>query len=134
MKNSIEKNTQLILGFVGLFAVLIWIVSSAGLGDWSPYMYQATGIAIAVIMLIEGGVITYFQQRKYRKIDVKDFVVWLTTLTSGAVLINSLIGFQLVKQNMPAVVVSFFGNISVIVGIIAAIIIIIQMVTPRFEG
>lgn len=133
MKNTIEKNTKYILGALGFFSMLVYVINSFKLGDWSPYMYQITGIGLSLILFIEGGVITYFKKQKYQKIDVTDFVVWLTTAIAGIVFINSIMGFQIVAMRMPQAVITFVGNVSGIVGIIAGIILTIQVFTPSIN-
>lgn len=131
--DTVEKNTKYILGILGFFSMLIYVIQSFKLGDWSPYMYQITGIALSIILFIEGGVTTYFKKQKYRKIDMSDFIVWLTTAVAGIVMVNSILGFQIVARNMPQAVATFVGNVSGIVGIIAGILFTIQALTPTMN-
>lgn len=130
IKSNIEKNTRYVLGLLGFFSMLAFVIQSFKLGDWSPYAYQVTGIALSAILIIEGGVVTYFKKQQYRKIDFSDFVVWITIFVSGIVFMNSILGFKIVSMNMPSAISNFVGNVSGIVGIIAGMILVIQAFTP----
>ena len=134
MKNTVEKNSQLVLGLLGLFIVITYIVNSFKLGDWSGAIYQATGIALFLLLMIEGGVLVYFQTQRYKSIGWKDVVVWLTAGVAFMVLLNTILTIQLIGDAMPLNVIEFAGTSSGFVGIVAGFMIILQMVTPRIRA
>lgn len=131
---NLEKNTQLVLGIIGLTALLIYILNSVNLGEWSPNIFIVTGIALFLILIIEGGVATYFKAGRYKSLDVGDVIIWATMVVAGLVLLNTLIGFQAVANLMPQSVIDFAGTSSAIVAGFAGVIVVIQMITPRFKG
>ena len=133
MAKTMEKNTQLVIGILGLIVLLIYVINAFKLGDFSTQIYSITGIALATILFIEGGVMTYFKQERYKTIDWKDFVVWLTMGVAFIVLVNTIFGVQVISKAFPTPVVTFFGNIAGTVGILAGIMVLIHIITPRAE-
>lgn len=134
MKSTVEKPTQLILGILGLVVLAIYVINGFKLGDWGAHIYTVTGFALVLILLAEGGVLVYFKEKGYRKIDWKDFVVWLTMGLALVVLVTTVIGIRFVANQLPQTVLDFYGKWSAYVGLISGIAVVIQMITPTVKG
>ena len=129
-----EKNTQTILGVFAILLLVIYTLVSMGRDEWAKYVFVVVGFALALILVSEAGVKTYFMSKKYRQITFSDMIVFGSMILAGGVLLNSFLMISSIKEQAPSWLLSFATSSSVIIGVLGTLVAIFYMVTPRIKA
>jgi hypothetical protein len=128
---KMEKGTQWILaGFVFLIS-LGYIFSSLGKSDWTQWTNAILGILMGLFIFIEAGVFGYIKNKGWKKMDIKDVVVWVSFIVSTLLIFNSVLMIQAIRLYSPSWLISLSSGVGVIVGGLAGLFAIIMLFTKK---
>ena len=130
---KVEKKSQFWIGLLVLILSVLYVFSTLGRADLAVYVSIIFGYFLTIFLIVEAGVVDYFIKKEYRKVNFSDFVIWLTTITAGAILVNTTLLFQKLNDLSPEWLLTFSSTTGVIVGVTAGILAIIFMVTSKFK-
>jgi len=118
-KNNFERKSG---RYFGLFIALLSIIYiSAVFGDfrWVRIIAIIFGYSLSFILIVQGNIYSYFRESGYKKITISDFVILLTLLTVGALILNTTLLIPQVSEVAPQFLKDFSITAGVTVGSIA---------------
>lgn len=127
-----EKNGQRILGVLGVFVAVMFILFSMGNTAWIMWTAAFFALFLGIFLWVEGGILSYFKSSQYKSIGLGDFIVWASFIV-GALLI--VIGISLISgigDIVPSVWSSWLtGSASVWIAIIAGLLFVYHAFAKR---
>jgi phosphatidylserine synthase len=130
---KIEKGTRYIIGISLLLLIAMYVLFVLGKSDATKYIAATVGVLMAIILFIEGSIIKYIRQKKYKKIGFGDVVVWLSAVASACLLVSSYFIVWGVRNGAPQWIANAVKPFSVSVAIFSAILVIVHLVHETFE-
>ncbi len=130
---NLEKKTNLWLGLLILVLSIVYVLATLGRTSWTAWIAIIFGLFLTIFLIIEGGIITYFQKKDYKRLGFGDAVVWVTAVVAAIIFINTLLLFNFIKQQAPEWLINFAGTTGIITGVIAGILAIVYIFYPRFK-
>lgn len=133
LKNLIklEKGSSKWFGVVILILSLMLIASSLGRTEWIQWISVAFSILLGLFLYREGGVRDYIRNKGYKKITLQDPIVWLSFIFGTFLIINGILLINVIRNASPDWLVNFISSSGVIGGVVAGILAIILIATPK---
>ena len=128
---KLEKSSQFWLGILGLIVLVMFVINAFNLGNYSGMVFTITAFVLGIILFIEGGIATYFKNEKFKSITLKDFLVWITFAVGATLILHGVFGIKVIADLFPATVVTFVGTTAGLTGVLAGLLVIVHMVSPR---
>ena len=107
VEQKISKKTNLWLGVFVLVMSVIYILVTIGQTAWINWIAMVWGFFLGGFLLIEGQIIAYFREKRYRKLTVGDFVVFASLIFGVVIIINSFLLIGILQESAPSWLVSF---------------------------
>jgi len=133
VKFSVERKSRMIIGAMAL--ILIGIFISFTLANETGVLWGMiiTGILLSLLLYSEGSIIAWIKGGKYKSIGFGDLVVIGTFVVATLVLLNSLFLIPMIGEAIPLGILSFVKGVAITVSILAGILVLIHIITPRFD-
>jgi len=130
---NIERKNRIIVGILALIAVLMFLATTFGSSAGVLSGEIAIGIFISLMLFTESGIVRYISQSGFKKFTFGDIVVLLGTLAGASLFVFSVSLIPQVGEVLPVSVTNFTTSFARIIAGISAVILLIFVVTPRFE-
>jgi len=128
---DIEKRTQLLLGLLGLFVTLGFILVSLGKSSWLQVMALVGAVFIGLFLWFEGGWLSYIKKKGYKTLSFGDFIVWFSFVIGGLLILQAFTLFTVINNASPDWLLSFLSTNGVIIGILAGLLFLYHSFAPR---
>lgn len=133
MKENIEKRTGLWLGLFILVMSIVYIFVTLGKTTWINWIAVIWGFFLGGLLILEAGVLTYFQKKDWKKLSFGDIIVWLSVAFAVVIIINTILIFGTLRESAPVWLVNFSTITGLTAGIGGAILGILHMTMSRFK-
>ena len=134
-----EQKTMLWTGLLLVVLSLIYIFVTLGRIDLIRWVAVFFGAYLSIFLFVQAGIIEYFRKKEYKTIGFGDIVVWLTVIVAVLVLINTALLIGIIGAYIPEWItsqewlMSLTRTIGVIIGILAGLLGIAHILSPRFK-
>lgn len=128
---NMEKGTKFWIGILIFVFSLIYALFSLGKIEVLQWFTVVWSIFLIIFLSIEGAIFTYFKRGGYKKIGLGDFIIWITMVTVGALIINTVALITIIGQEAPNWINSFATTTGVTVGIVSAILAVVYVFIPK---
>lgn len=132
MAVNFEKKSRFWIGLFILVMSLIYILVSWGKAEWIRWISLVWGFFLVGFLIIEAGIVEYFQQKRYKQIGMNDILVMVTIATAFVLLLNSILLLNVIPmESVPEWLLSFLRTNATIVGVISGILGIFYIFTGK---
>lgn len=128
---KVEKTTRFLLAILGIIIALMFIFVSWGKAEWTLYMGLIGSGFLALFLLTEGAIWEYYRKKDFRKIGLGDIISWLTFGTGVLMIVSFLLLIQIIQNTAPEWLLSFMAVYGTTIGILAGVLFIYHIFTPR---
>ena len=132
-RERLEKNSMKLIGIFLLIMFVMYGLASLGLSDWLIWIPIIFGYFVGTFTFIESQIISYIKKKQYKSFDIGDIIVILSALTSVALIINSTLLINIVRNSAPEWLISFSSVTGIIVSVVGVILSILHFFSKKFK-
>lgn len=132
-KARLEKNSMKLIGVFLAIMFVMYGLASIGKSQWLVWIPMIFGFVLGIFLFIEGQFINWMKTKGYKKFDLGDVIVLLSTITSIALIINSALLISALRNVAPTWLLSFSATTGIIVAGLGLILSILHFFSRRFK-
>jgi len=132
-KGRLEKNSMKLIGIFLAIMFVMYGLASLGKSQWLVWIPIIFGFLIGGFLFVESQFISWLKKKEYKKFDINDVIVLLSVITSVALIINSTLLINAIRNSAPQWLLSFSTTTGVIVAGIGLVLSILHFFSKRFK-
>ena len=129
----LENNSMRLIGIFLAIMFIMYGLASIGKSTWLVWIPMIFGFILGGFLFVEGQFINWIKTKSYKRFDLGDIIVLLSTITSVILIVNSALLVNALRNISPTCLVNFSSTTGVIVAIIGLLLSILHFFSRKFK-
>jgi hypothetical protein len=129
----LENNSMRLIGIFLAIMFIMYGLASIGKSTWLVWIPMIFGFILGGFLFVEGQFINWIKTKSYKRFDLGDIIVLLSTITSVILIVNSALLVNALRNISPTWLVNFSSTTGVIVAIIGLLLSILHFFSRKFK-